>query len=97
MGSPSNFLMDSNDIDGLDLIHMFRQEIWYDRPMYLGSSIWDLSKLHTMKFHYGVIAANFKYKYDRIYSDTDVLVYNIKHPDVFEWMKRKYSPLKNFR
>jgi len=53
----------------------------------MGCCILDLSKLHMMKFHYGVIEKNFKGKYDLIYSDTDSLVYQVKHSNFYQWMK----------
>ena len=45
----------SRCIDGLHLIEMFKQEVLYDKPSYVGTSIMDLSKLHMMRFHYEVI------------------------------------------
>ena len=40
-----------------------------------------------MRLHYGFIEANFKDKYDQVYSDTDSLVYSIQQPNVFELIK----------
>ena len=40
-----------------------------------------------MEFHYGVIQKDFKENRNLIYSDTDSLVYSIKHPDIYEWIK----------
>ena len=73
--------------NGLYLIETYREEIVYDKPLYVGASILDLSKLRMMEFHYGVIEKEFKNKHELIYSDTDSLVYNIKHPDVYDWIK----------
>ena len=53
----------SKNFDTLHLIEMYKQEIIYDKPIYVGTSILDLSKLHMMKFHYEVIEVNFKGKY----------------------------------
>ena len=69
------------EFDGLYLIEMFKEEIVYDKPLYVGTSILDLSKLCMMEFHYDVINKEFENKYDLIYSDTDSLVYNIKTDD----------------
>ena len=73
--------------NNLYLIEMFKNEIVYDKPIYVGTSILDLSKLHMLRFHYEVIQANFKNKYQLIYSDTDSFVYNIQHPDIYKWIK----------
>jgi hypothetical protein len=76
----------SKNIDNLHLIETFKQEIVYDKPIYVGTSILDLSKLHMMDFHYNVIHKEFEGKYNLIYSDTDSFVYNIEHPDIYKWM-----------
>jgi hypothetical protein len=65
---------------------MYKQEIVYDKPIYVGTSILDLSKLHMMNFHYNVIHKEFEGKYNLIYSDTDSFVYNIEHPDIYKWI-----------
>ena len=38
-------------IDGLFLSQMFKQQLVYDRLSYLGYSILDISKVHTMKLN----------------------------------------------
>ena len=73
--------------NGLYLIETYKEEIKYDKPLYVGSSILDLSKLFMMQFHYDVIEKEFKNKHELLYSDTDSLVYNLKHPDIYEWVK----------
>jgi hypothetical protein len=77
----------AKEIDGLYLIEMYNEEIEMDKPIYVGTSILDLSKLCMMEFHYNVIEKEFCNKYDLIYSDTDSLVYRIEHPDIYEWIK----------
>ena len=79
-------LKDCKYFDGLYLIEMFKKEIVYDKPIYVGTSILDLSKLVMMDFHYNVIHENFKNKYKLLYSDTDSFVYSIEHDDIYEWM-----------
>ena len=76
----------SKNFDNLHLIEMYKQEIIYDKPIYVGTSILDLSKLHMMNFHYNVIHKEFEGKYNLIYSDTDSFVYNIEHPDIYKWI-----------
>jgi hypothetical protein len=73
--------------NGLYLIEMYKKEIVYDKPLYVGSTILDLSKLCMMEFHYGVVEKEFKNQYELIYSDTDSMVYNFKHPDIYDWIK----------
>jgi len=75
----------SKYFDNLHLIEMYKQEIIYDKPIYVGTSILDVSKLHMMKFHYNAIHKNFEGKYSLVYSDSDSLVYSIEHPDIYKW------------
>ena len=49
---------DSKYIKGLHLIEMFRTEIVYNKPIYVGTSVLDLSKLCMMDFHYNTIHKN---------------------------------------
>jgi hypothetical protein len=62
-----------------------------DKPIYIGTSILDLSKLCMMQFHYDVIAKEFNNNYNLLYSDTDSLIYNIKTPDIYDWIKNNKS------
>ena len=75
-----------NEIDGLYLIEMYKTEIIYDKPMYVGTSVLDLSKLCMMEFHYNVIHKEFEGKYNLLYSDTDSLIYDIRDPDIYKWI-----------
>ena len=79
---------DSKFCNGLHMIEMYKKEIVYDKPIYVGTSILDLSKLCMMDFHYNTIHKNFKGRYNLLYSDTDSVVYSIKHDDIYEWIKQ---------
>ena len=72
--------------DGLYVIETYKKQTIYDKPIYVGTSILDLSKLCMMQFHFDVIETEFKNKYQLLYSDTDSMVYNIQHPDIHDWM-----------
>ena len=76
----------ANFIDGLYLIESHKTQLVFDKPIYCGCSVLDLSKLHMMKFHFDVIHKNFDGFYDLLYSDTDSLVYQIKHKNFNKWM-----------
>ena len=77
----------SKEIDGLHLIEMYRKEVVDDKPIYIGTSILDLSKVCMRDFHYSVIHKNFEGKYSLSYMDTDSFVYLIQHEDIYEWVK----------
>ena len=70
------------------MIEQHKKEILYNKPIYVGTSILDISKLTMMKFHYNIIHKNFENNYNLLYSDTDSLIYSIKHEDIYEWIKQ---------
>ena len=72
---------------GLYLIETHKTRIVYDKPVYVGCAILDLSKLHMLDFHYNTIQASFGDKAKLIYSDTDSYVYEIESPDIYQWIK----------
>ena len=56
-----------------------------NKPLYVGFSVLDLSKLHMYRFHY----ENMKQRYCNInlcFTDTDSLLYEITTPDIFSDM-----------
>jgi hypothetical protein len=74
--------------NGLYLIETHKEKIVYDKPVYVGCAILDLSKLKMLEFHYNVIDKQFGNKAKLIYSDTDSFVYEIEHDDIYEWQKQ---------
>ena len=69
------------------MVEFYKNEIKYDKPIYVGTSILDLSRLTMMKFHDDIIHNSFEGRYNLIYSDTDSLVYNIQHDNIYQWIK----------
>ena len=59
----------------------------YDKPSYVGASVLDLSKLHMMNCNSDVSHATFESRYNLIYSDTDSLVYDIRHLVIYDWAR----------
>jgi hypothetical protein len=83
------------EIDGLYLIEMLKDTVVMNKPIYVGTSILDISKICMMSFHDEVIDKNFAGRYEYIYGDTDSCVYLIYTEDVNGWMKEneKYFDL----
>ena len=63
-------------------IHEIKPVLTLNKPIYVGFSILDLSKLLMYEFHYKHIKS--KYSAKLLFSDTNSLVYEIKTEDVYE-------------
>ena len=76
----------ASHVDGMFYIQMENEEVEMNKPIYVGTSILDLSKVTMMNFHYNVIDKNFHGNHSVLYSDTDSLVYEIRNQNVFTWI-----------
>ena len=64
--------------ENLVAVHMNLTELIFNKPIYVGMSILDLSKELMYDFHYNYIKNNYESKAELLFSDTDSLMYEIR-------------------
>ena len=66
-------------------IHLKKTEVYFNKPVYVGQAILDLSKLLMFDFHYNYIRNKYSYKQAKLlFTDTDSLMYQINTDDFYE-------------
>ena len=73
--------------ENLIAIHMKKTNLTFDKPVYLGMSILDLSKTLMFDFHYNYIKMKYGDKAKLLFTDTDSLMYEIRTEDFYEDIK----------
>uniref|UniRef100_V5GNI6 DNA-directed DNA polymerase n=1 Tax=Anoplophora glabripennis TaxID=217634 RepID=V5GNI6_ANOGL len=68
-------------------IHMGRTRAHYNKPLYLGFSILELSKTVLYNFYYDIIKRNYKDNASLLYTDTDSLIIKIYTDNFYEFIK----------
>ena len=70
--------------EDLIAIHMKKTSLTFDKPVYLGMCILDLSKTLMYDFHYNYIKKKYGDKAKLLFMDTDSLMYEIKTEDFYK-------------
>jgi len=70
--------------ENLAAIHMKKTRLVFDKPVYLGMSILDLSKMLMYDFHYNYIKPNYDEYAKLLFTDTDSLMYEIETEDFYK-------------
>src|SRR5688572_20951784 len=69
--------------ENLLAIHMKKTKLFYNKPIYLGMCILDLSKTLMYDFHYNYIKSKYGDRAKLLFTDTDSLAYEIKTEDFY--------------
>ena len=64
-------------------VHMKKTKLYYNKPIYLGMCILDLSKLLMYDFHYNYIKKKYGDRATLLFTDTDSLAYELKTDDFY--------------
>ena len=70
--------------ENLIAIHMKRTTLLFDKPVFCGMSILDISKTLIFDFHFNYIKPKFQEKAKLLFTDTDSLCYEIETDDFFQ-------------
>ncbi|XP_018309128.1 uncharacterized protein [Mycetomoellerius zeteki] len=83
-----NFHSRSVFSENLIAIELRKLEVKFDKPIYVGMCILDISKVCLYKFHHEYMLPLYQDKCKIMYTDRDSLIYHIECGDVYEMMKR---------
>ena len=64
-------------------IHMLKTEVYFNKPVYVGQAILDLSKTLMFNFHYTYMKKKYGNKAELLFTDTNSLMYQIKTKDFY--------------
>ena len=74
--------------ENLVAVHMKKTEVYFNKPIYVGQAILDLSKTLMFDFHYNYIRKKCNNKAELLFTDTDSLMYLIQTEDFYHDIKK---------
>ena len=74
--------------EDLAIVQYIVQTLTLNRPIYVGFTVFELSKLHTYDFHYNHMKARYPHanQLKLLFTDTDSLAYAVKTDSIYEDM-----------
>ncbi len=81
----TSIFFNSNKIltENLVMVEMFKSDIEYNKPFYVGFCVLELAKLHMYDFHYNYMKQKFPGGLELMYTDTDSFVYHVTCDDIY--------------
>ena len=70
------------------IVKMRKTSVYWDKPIYCGLTVLDLSKLHMYDFHYSFMKRLYGERASLLFTDTDSLCYVIRTEDFYSDMLR---------
>ena len=71
--------------ENLIAVHMKKTEVYFNKPVYVGQAILDLSKTLMFDFHYNYIQKKYSHNHAKLlFTDTDSLMYEITTDDFYK-------------
>ena len=74
--------------ENLVAVHMKKTEVYFNKPIYVGQAILDLSKTLMFDFHYNYIRKKYDNKAQLLFTDTNSLMYLIQTDDFYHDIKQ---------
>jgi len=68
----------------LVLFHMAPKKIVYNKPIFIGATVLDLSKVHMYSFYYDILKPKYQQNIQLNYKDTDALLMTIWTEDLYK-------------
>ena len=84
MSSKPNFDRATIFDEHLVAVHMKKTEVYFNKPIFVGQAILDISKALMFDFHYNYIRDKYGNKAELLMTDTDSLVYHIQTDDFYK-------------
>ena len=95
LSSKPNFERATIFDENLVAVHMKKTEVYFNKPIYVGQAILDLSKTLMFDFHYNYIKNKYDNKAELLFTVTDSLMYLIQTDDFYydinKDVKRKFD------
>ncbi|XP_071575610.1 uncharacterized protein [Temnothorax nylanderi] len=83
-----NFHSRSVFSENLVAIELQKLEVKFNKPVYVGMCILEISKTCLYEFHYDYMAPLYRDRCRILYTDTDSLIYSLECEDAYERMRR---------